>query len=49
MPLIPDGDAFLLSTPRSADERMSFGLLYNGRALAIRSDNGTEWSRVFTP
>ena len=47
--LTPDGDAFLISTPRSVDEVITFGPFHNAKALVLRFDNGTEFFRFFTP
>jgi len=49
VPLQPDGDGFTYDTPRSARERITFGPVYNGKALAVRTDSGVEMSRFFTP
>jgi CubicO group peptidase (beta-lactamase class C family) len=51
VPLKPTGDeaSFLVSTEFSADEILTFTPIYEGRALALRLDNGTEFTRVFTP
>jgi hypothetical protein len=48
VPLVPDGDGFVFDTPRSAQERIVFGALYNGKALVLRTDTGVEMTRVFT-
>ena len=49
VPLVPDGDGFVFDTPRSAQERIEFGAIYNGKALLLRTDTGVEMTRVFTP
>jgi hypothetical protein len=46
--LTEQDDGFLLTTPRSVDEHVSFGPFHNGSALAIRSDSGAEYMRFFT-
>lgn len=47
--LRPDGDGFLLTSAHDPEQRVHFEPVVNGRALAMRFDDGTVLSRFFTP